>query len=66
MVDDDLVYGVLLLVALVGCFLTGNGDCVKILCSGLIGMYTGSVLGGRRVGRSDGDGGVDCVDDDKC
>lgn len=41
------MYGLLLLVALIGCFMNNYNDGVQILCSGLIGVYTGNRLRGN-------------------
>lgn len=49
---ENILYGLIIVVALVGCFWKGYTDCVEIIVSGIIGAYTGNALVVHRGGSS--------------
>lgn len=49
---ENILYGLIIVVALVGCFWKGYTDCVEIIVSGIIGAYTGNALVVHRGGIS--------------
>lgn len=44
--SENVLFGLLILVGMVCCFVYGYEECVQVIMAGLIGAYTGNRIGG--------------------